>query len=345
MFRMPGEWEPHERTLIGWPCRPSSWRGTLDRGRAEFAAVANALSAFEPVTMICANEADAATARKVLSDAVEIAVFPMDGSWLRDNGPIFVTDGSRREARHFRFNAWGERHAERDRDAALGANLAAYLGDPCTAVDIVLEGGAIAVDGAGRLVAAEGCVMHPTRNWNRTRDQVETALRDSLGIDDIVWLPEGLNEDLERDPENMHYGTDGHIDLFFDFISPGRCLLLAVDDRDPNAENLAQSRATLEAAGIEVVGFPYLSHFEEGGRRFIASYLNFYLCNGGVLIPVADAEPDKDEEAVAAIAACFPDREAVAIPMRAGPMQGGAIHCLTQQVPRVPSEPRAGGRQ
>jgi len=334
-FRMPAEWEPHERTLIAYPCRPESWGTTLERGRQEFAAAANAIAAFEPVTLVCASEADRADAVPRLAAAVETLVQPMDGSWLRDNGPLFVTDGRSRRARHFRFNAWGERHARRDRDARLGAVLAEALGDPVDSVDVVLEGGAVAVDGAGTLVAPEGCVMHPSRNWYLSRDAVEAALKEALGLDRVVWLAQGLAEDLVREEERMYYGTDGHIDLFFDFIGPKRCLMYSVEGDDPNAAHLAESKAILEAAGLEVVDFPFMSAFTEAGRGYIASYLNFYICNGGVIVPVAGSEPDKDQAALAAIAAHFPDREAVPVTMRAGPMQGGAVHCLTQQVPRV----------
>lgn len=332
-FRMPAEWEPHERTLIAWPCRVSSWGETLEQGRAEFAAVANAISAFEPVTMICASEADAAGARPRLSSTVDIRVIAMDGSWLRDNGPIFVTDGATRRARHFRFNAWGERHAARDRDARLGETLAHDLGDEVDFVDVVLEGGAVSVDGAGTMVAPEGCIMNPNRNWYLTRDEVEVRLKEALGLTRIVWLPQGLAQDTERDPDRLYYGTDGHADLFFCFVGKNRALMLSVPNDDPNAAHLAASREILRASGIKVIDFPYMSSFEADGRSFIAPYLNFYICNDAVVVPVAGADPDLDKEAISRISSLFPDRDVVAIKMRAGPMQGGAIHCLTQQVP------------
>jgi agmatine deiminase len=334
-FRMPAEWEPHERTLIGFPCRPSTWGNTFEAGRQEFATVANTVAAFEPVTLVCADKADETAARALVSDKVETMVIPMDGSWLRDNGPLYVTDGQTRRARHFRFNAWGERHAQRDRDAALGHSLAMRLGDPVDSVDVVVEGGAFAVDGAGTLVVPEACLMHPNRNWSLDREEVARRMSDALGIDTFIWLEQGLVEDMERDPDRMHYGTDGHIDLFFAFTGPRKAVMYAPDPDDVNAEALSNARDVLSKQGIEVADFPYMSGFEADDKRFIAPYLNFYVCNDAVIVPVAGAEPDKDEEALSLLGALWPEREIAPVRMRAGPMQGGAIHCLTQQVPML----------
>jgi agmatine deiminase len=332
---MPAEWEPHARTLIGWPCREWSWGDTLEQGRDEFARVANTIVAFEPVTMVCTNQAQADDAKTRLSAKIDIVVRPMDGSWLRDNGPIFVTDGTQLQARHFRFNAWGERHADRDRDARLGATLAADLGVPITPVDIVLEGGAVTVDGAGTMIAPEGCVLHPTRNWHLSREEAEQGLKEALGLDRILWIKEGLTEDQTRDPERMYYGTDGHIDLFMCFIAENRVLMLDVAEDNVNATALASARATLEAAGVEVVGFPHMASFSAGGHDFIAPYMNFYICNGAVVMPMAGEDADADEAARQDLARHIPNREVIGLPMRAAPMQGGAIHCLTQQVPAL----------
>ncbi len=334
-FRMPAEWEPHERTLIGFPCRPSTWGNTFEAGRQEFATAANTIAAFEPVTLVCADKADEAAARALVSDKVETIVIPMDGSWLRDNGPLYVTDGKNRRARHFRFNAWGERHAQRDRDAALGHSLAKRLGDKVDSVDVVVEGGAFAVDGAGTLVVPEACLMHPNRNWSLDREEVAQRISGALGIDTFIWLEQGLVEDMERDPDRMHYGTDGHIDLFFAFTGPKKAVMYAPDPDDVNAEALSNARDVLSKQGIEVADFPYMSGFEADDKRFIAPYLNFYVCNGAVIVPVAGAEPDKDEDALSLLGSLWPGREVIPVRMRAGPMQGGAIHCLTQQVPKL----------
>jgi len=204
---------------------------------------------------------------------------------------------------------------------------------PVSPVDIVLEGGAITLDGAGTLIAPEGCVLHETRNWHLSKDAVEAGLKDALGLKRIIWLPQGLAEDQQRDPERMYYGTDGHIDLFMCFIGVNKVLMLCVPEDDPNAQTMAKSRAILESAGIEVVDFPFMSGFMAGENYIIAPYMNFYMCNGAVLVPQAGEDPDLDQAALDAVQSHFPTREAIGIHMRAGPMQGGAIHCMTQQMP------------
>ena len=332
-FRMPAEWERHERTLMCWPCREYSWGHTLEQGRREFAAVANAIAAFEPVTMVAKTLEQASQARAMLTSRVDVVVRPIDGSWLRDNGPLFVTDGRTRRARHFRFNAWGERHANRDRDARLGRTLAEDLGDAVDFIDVVLEGGAVSIDGAGTMVAPEGCVVHESRNWHLTRDQVEAEIKSALGLSRIIWLGQGLAEDQVRDPARMYCGTDGHADLFLAFIGRNRALMLKPSEDDLNAPHLAKSRATLLAAGVEIVDFPYMAGFMDEGNWIIAPYMNFYFCNGGVIVPIAGEEPDKDEAALACLLELLPDREVVGLNLRAGPRQGGAIHCMTMQVP------------
>jgi len=328
-LRMPGEFAPHERTFLGWPCREAMWQAQLEQARDESAATANAVAAFEPVTMVCATQEHAADARARLAGRVEIVVLPMDGSWLRDNGPVYVTDGERREARHFRFNGYGEYQAKRDRDAALGAALARRYGDDVTPVDLVLEGGALATDGAGTVVVTDSNLLNPNRNWYLTREQVEERLRDSLGMDRVLWLRSGLTQDMG--PGH----TDGHTDLFLAFVSEDRCLMLApTGPDDPNAELLTENRARLTATGFEVTDVPLLPVFEHEGEEVTAPHLNFYLCNGAVVVPVAGVEPDEDAEALKIIGSAVRNREVVPVPMRAHPTKGGAVHCITQQVPR-----------
>ncbi len=323
-MRTPAEWEPHERTLMGWPCRRELWGETIDQARADYAAVANAIAAFEPVTMIANAGADAADARAACSEAVEIVEFPLDDSWLRDCGPIYAYDGGRRIAVHFCFNAWGERFAGWDRDAAVGRLIAQRLGDEVREAPIVLEGGSIVTDGEGTLLTTEQCLLHPNRNPTLSREQIEAQLRETLGVERIVWLGMGLIEDRD---------TDGHIDLIAAFTEPGRVLLQTVAPDNPNHDNCEANRARLRDAGIDVTELPLLSYAEVAGEAIAASYLNLYICNRGVIVPVAGAETD--EPALEIIAAAFPGREVVSVPGLVLAYGGGGPHCITQQVPVI----------
>jgi agmatine deiminase len=320
---MPAEWAPHERTLMAWPCRREVWGGALARAKEEYAATANAVAAFEPVTMVCASPQDAAEARAALTSTVELLELPIDDSWLRDSGPIFVTGaGGARAGVHWRFNSWGGKWAPWDRDAAVGGLLVDHVGDACYEAPMVLEGGAIAVDGEGTLLTTEQCLLNPNRNPELDREQIEQRLREYLGVERIVWLAEGLVEDRD---------TDGHVDLIAAFTRPGEVLLQAVAPDNPNHDRMVENRERLVAAGLDVVDFPVLPYAQVEREEVACSHLNLYLCNGGAVVPVAGAATD--EEAIERIAAAFPDRQVVGVPGTTVAYGGGGPHCITQQVP------------
>ena len=327
---MPGEWEPHERTLMAWPCRASMWGRHYAQTKVESAAVANAVAAFEPVTMFCADDGLAAEARAALTSAIDVRIVPMDGSWMRDTGPVYVSDGMRREARHFRYNAHGEKHAKRDRDAAMGASVARAMGDPVTSVDVVLEGGALASNGDGTLAVTRHCLMDPNRNWQIDQATIDARLRAALGMDRVIWLPAGPK--FDQGPT----GSDGHTDIFLAFVAPDRCLLLSAGVPDgEDAELYAEWRRIFAELGIGVTDMPLLPVIEVDGRSVPASYLNAYICNSAVIVPIAGLDADMDRQAQALIGAALPGRAVVPVTMRAHPMHGGAAHCITQQVPRI----------
>jgi agmatine deiminase len=326
-MRTPAEWEPHERTLMGWPCREELWGETLEQARADYAAVANAVGAFEPVTMIANPGEQAAQARAACSEAVEVVQLGLDDSWLRDCGPIYtIGDDGSRVAVHFRFNAWGEKFPPWDKDAVVGAQIAELLGDSVREAEMVLEGGSILTDGEGTLLTTEQCLLNPNRNPSLDRSEIEDALREHLGVTRIVWLGQGLVEDRD---------TDGHVDLIAAFTRPGRVLLQAVGAENPNHDNCAENARRLRDAGIDVTEMEVLTYGEVAGETVAASYMNFYICNGGVIVPVADR--DEDEEALAVIAAEYPGHEVVAVPGLVLAYGGGGPHCITQQVPAVPA--------
>jgi agmatine deiminase len=309
---------------MGWPCRLELWGPVIEQARADYASVANAIAAFEPVTMIANPGADAAQARAALSAIVDVVELPIDDSWLRDSGPIYVTDSQTRRAVHFKFNSWGEKFAPWDKDAAIGALIAAQLGDQVLSAPLVLEGGSVISDGAGTVLTTEQCLLNPNRNPSMNRDGIEAALASYLGTERVVWLGEGLIEDRD---------TDGHVDLIAAYTEDGRVILQTTAEDNPNFAGCVENLARLASAGIEVIEMPYLPYVEVAGEQVVASYMNLYICNGALIVPVTGAETD--DAALALLGAAFPGREVVGVPGSVIAYGGGGPHCITQQVPTL----------
>jgi agmatine deiminase len=309
---------------MGWPCRTSLWGATLAQARTDYAMIANTIAVFEPVTMIANPGEEAAQARAATTDRVEVVELPIDDSWLRDSGPIYVREGDedRRLAIHFRFNAWGEKFRPWDNDAAIGALIARHLGDEVREAPLVLEGGSVLCDGAGTILTTEQCLLDPSRNPTLSRDEIEAALIRYLGADRVVWLGEGLVEDRD---------TDGHVDLIAACLPSGQVLLQTVPEANPNFERCQENRRRLAAAGIEVLEMPHLPYTEVLGEPVAASYLNLYICNDAVIVPVTGA--DSDPDGLGIIAGAFPGREVMPVPGAVIAFGGGGPHCITQQVP------------
>jgi agmatine deiminase len=317
-FGFPPEWAPHERTLMAWPCRRELWEDRLEEAKAEYAAVANAIAAFEPVLMVV-RPGEAADARAALSENVEIWEAPIDDSWLRDSGPIFVGE----RAVCFGFNAWGGKYPPWDDDATIARRLCEHLGRPYEVSPLILEGGSIAVTGDGTLITTEQCLLNPNRNPTWSREQIEDELIERLGVRRVVWLSEGLIEDRD---------TDGHVDLIA-MPTPGGGVLrqrTALDNR--NFAAMEENAWLLDAAGIDAIRFPVLAYDGD----VVMSYLNSYVCNGAVIVPQAGRR-ELDERALALFARAFPGREIVGVPGRTLAFGGGGPHCITQQVPAVSS--------
>lgn len=327
-MRMPAEWLEHERTLVAWPTRLDTWRGTgIEEGRRCHAEVVDAISQFEPVTLVC-NPDEADEARRACPEVnVEVLALPIDDSWLRDSGPIVVTDGrGERIGIDYGFNGWGGKFTPFDRDAEVSAHLLSHLGIERHAVDIVLEGGAIAVDGDGRLVTTEQCLLNPNRNPGASRDAIEEAVSGPLGIDEVIWLELGLAEDAD---------TDGHVDNILTFLPSGSALLQGAPEGDPNHGPMERNREILERAGIDVEVLDLLPRTKRphSGEDVVIPYLNMYWVNGGLIVPVAGLDPDMDSEALSRIGELAPGREVVGVEAVTLAFGGGGIHCITQQVP------------
>jgi agmatine deiminase len=324
-FWMPAEWEPHEACLMEWPTitRRDLWGDRFEEAKHDYAAVANAIAAFEPVVMACDPDQEA-EARSRCGEGVDILPLPIDDSWMRDNGPIFVRDADGQVALvHFGFNSWGEKFAPWDRDAEVPRRIASHLGMRRYETPMVLEGGSYFVDGEGTLLTTEQCLLNPNRNPTMSREQIEGVLRDFLGVETIVWL--GLGHSTDRD-------TDGHIDGILMYLAPASVALLAPEDpADPDHDSGRENRERLERArdargrSFEVTPF-------QTTPPGVVPYLNVYLANGGAVVPVA--ERPEDEQALEQIAKLLPDREVVPVPGNVLTFGGGGPHCVTQQQPR-----------
>jgi agmatine deiminase len=328
---VPAEWEAHELTLMAWPARAELWGSLLEDAKAEYAAVARAIATFEPV-LVVAPEGRAREVLDACGDGVRVLELPLDDSWMRDSGPIFVTgaDG-RRAGVDFRFNGWGEKFVPYDRDDAMNRALLAHLRIDRLEADLVLEGGSISVDGHGTLIATEQCLLHPSRNPSLTRADIEERLQRYLGVEQVVWIPHGLLED---------HDTDGHVDNVAQFAAPGMVLAQAANDpSDPNheplAENIERLRAATDARGrrLEVIELGLLPRTTVRGSSGVVPYLNLYVANGVVVVPTCGDDPDRDADVLARLGSIFPAREIVGVPARMLAEGGGGVHCITQQVP------------
>ena len=322
-MRMPAEWAPHERTIMCWPARESMWQERFVQAEADHAEVANAIAAFEPVLM-AADPKHAAQARRLCGESVEVVEIPIDDSWARDSGPIFVTGDGERAGVQFGFNAWGEKFTPYADDAQFATRVLETLGEARRdATHFVLEGGSITVDGEGTLITTEQCLFEEHRNPQMAREEIEAELRAHLGIERVIWLGRGLVEDDD---------TDGHVDNICAFVAPGKVVLQTVtDEANPNFEHCQDNLRRLHAAGLEVVELPWLPYVAGEHPPVVVPYTNFYLCNGGLIVPTRGEETDG--EALALLGSLYPGREPVAVGGEVLALGGGGVHCITQQVP------------
>jgi agmatine deiminase len=322
-LRQPPEWAPHEAVWIGFPSHLELWEADLGPARAEVLAFAHAVHADghgETVRLVAADEEAAFAARALVQPGVEVVHARFGDIWLRDTGPIVLGHGRTREARDFAFNGWGGKY-QLDGDDTIGASLADSVGFPTRRCDWILEGGAIDVDGTGLAVTTEQCLLNPNRNPRMSRADVERRLAADLGIDRVLWLGEGLLNDH----------TDGHVDNLARFVAEGVIAIPEAADNDPNGAIYAEAWARAEAFGLDVVRLPSPGHVERGGELIPASYMNFYIGNAAVAVPLYGAP--NDAAAVAAIGALFPGRQTFGFRSDHILTGGGSFHCISQQVP------------
>ncbi|MFB7913047.1 agmatine/peptidylarginine deiminase [Streptomyces sp. NPDC056061] len=335
-FRMPPEWAPHERTWMAWP-GPNPTFATdaeLDEARGAWATVARAVRRFEPVTMVVGpGQQDGA--RALLGPDVDVVVRPLDDAWMRDIGPTFVTDGSRLAAVDWTFNGWGAQGWARwEHDQHIARSVAELADVRVHGSALVNEGGAIHVDGEGTVLLTETVQLGRERNPDWTREQVEAEVHARLGTEKAIWLPRGLAGDYGD------YGTLGHVDIVAAFARPGTVVAHvqpdpAHPDHEITREIVRILRAATDARGrsLNVVEVPAPTVLKADGEWVDYSYINHYLCNGGVVLCAFD-DP-RDREAAAIFGELFPDRTVTLVDARTIFAGGGGIHCITQQQPKV----------
>jgi agmatine deiminase len=345
---MPAEWEPHSATYLVWPHNLDTWPGKFELVPSVFARIAAALAYFEPVRILVRNPAQIAEVRQIINsvgtldgepvrmDRIELLPIPTNDSWIRDYGPIFLnrvtpgSDGPRQIALDWRFNSWGGKYGTYDLDDAVPHHLAEHYGFEVIEAGIVLEGGSLDVNGEGNLLTTESCLLNRNRNPSMNRDEIEEYLRVYLGVEQVLWLGEGIAGD----------DTDGHVDDLARFTAANTIVTVVEQDPadvsyKPLQDNLRRLRAMRNRCGepftIETLPMPAPLYYD--GVRLPASYANFYIADGAVLMPSFGCAAD--ETAQATLARLFPGRRVIAIPSADLVWGLGAIHCLTQQHPAL----------
>ena len=333
-YYMPAEWELHERTLIEWPVKESLvWSENHKEVLNGYANVANAISDFEKVTLIV-NQDTYQEARELCNEKVELLTIPHNDAWCRDNGPTFLWDNEKNLAAvNWTFNAWGERFKPYDLDNQVAPKILEHFNVPCYDASIILEGGSIHVDGEGTLLTTKECLLNTNRNPNLETSEIEEQLQHYLGIKKIIWLNQGLFGDE----------TDGHVDNVACFAEPGVILIQTCKDpKDPNYsisnENLEILRNATDASGrkIRIIEIPGPPARYYNDVRLTLSYLNFYIVNGGIILPVfGDDAMEYDKEAEKILQQVFPERKIITVDGMALIKEGGNVHCITQQMPET----------
>lgn len=347
---MPGEYEPHAGTWMIWPERPDNWRNGAKPAQKAFVDVAAAISQFEPVTM-CVSAAQFTNARNLLPASVRVVEMSNNDSWMRDCGPTFVVNGKEARAVDWDFNAWGGLtgglYFPWDLDDLVARKVADIERVDRYKAPFVLEGGSIHCDGEGTLLTTKECLLNENRNPDKSQAEIEALLSEYLNLDKIIWLNRGVYNDE----------TNGHVDNICTFIRPGVVALTWTDDKsDPQYEisqenyEILQSVTDAKGRKLEIHKIhqpnPVLITAEESqgvdaiegtlprqpGDRLAASYINFYICNGGIVAPTF-GDPH-DAAAQADLQNLFPGRKVVGVPAREILLGGGNIHCITQQQPK-----------
>jgi agmatine deiminase len=351
-FRMPGEFEPQEKVWMLWPERSDNWRDGGKPAQKQYAAVAEAINKYTPVTMLV-NQSQYDNARNILSSSIRVIEMSNDDAWLRDSGPTFViNDNGDIRGIDWAFNAYGGfvdgLYFPWANDDALARKICEIEDiDTYHTPDFILEGGSIHCDGEGTVITTEMCLLSEGRNSSMSRIQIEQKLKDYLNVSKVVWVKDGI------DPEE----TNGHIDDVVCFVKPGEVVCIWTDDEenifynacheaykslknsvDAKGRKLKVHKLTMPKGYVKIKGDFAIDTIEgtiprEDGDICIASYMNFLISNGALIVPqYGDVN---DELALEQLKAIYPEYEVIGVPSWEVVYGGGNIHCITQQQPKI----------
>lgn len=331
-FGVPAEDVPHLRTWMAFPDRTLIWGGALAGVQGDIARIANAIGKHEPV-YLCANPASAARARSLCGAGVTVITdIPVDDCWMRDTGPVFrMDDSGALDAIGLNFNGWGNKQTHAN-DARVASRIASYLGVPFSAAGFVGEGGAIEQDGAGTLMATRSSLVNANRNRGMSQQDIEDAMLDAYGASEVIWFDGVQGQDI----------TDDHVDATSRFVASGRAVVQVpyASDNDAFAKDARKQRSVLSAAhaadgsGMAVTALqgPDYDKIRSADSSFLASYANYYVCNGAVIVGQF-GDTQADAAATASLAKLYPGRVIEQLNIDNLGTGGGGIHCVTQQQP------------
>lgn len=346
-YRLPPEWAPQSSVMLTWPRSDGDWSPDYASVERCHTQLASEISKHEQVLITCMDAAHADKIRRMVKavggrpERLHLYALPSNDAWARDHGPITVLKDGRPTLLDFVFNGWGAKYPHQDDNRITQALHArgAFGATPLESYELVLEGGSIEVDGEGTLLTTESCLLNPNRNPMLNRAQIEAQLRRRLGVDRFLWLKQGA---IDGDD------TDGHIDTLARFCDARTIAYQACDDRnDPHYSDLQAMAAELRALrrkdgepyALLPLPWPQAIH-DRTGRRLPATYANFLIINGAVLVPTYNDAADA--AALAALQPAFPGREIVPVMCRPLIYQYGSLHCVTMQLPSgiVPQDPQ-----
>ncbi|MFJ5234117.1 agmatine deiminase family protein [Kitasatospora sp. NPDC088391] len=330
-WAMPAESAPHTRTFMAWPALEEVWGDQLPGVRADIAGLARAIAGHEPVVLM-ARPDQADQARQQVGSTVEVLELPVDDLWARDSGPTFVTGPGGLAGVDLNFNGWGNKqtHAE---DSQVARRLLEHYGTTRTRAPVTGEGGALEVDGQGTLLATESSWVNANRNPGQSRDRIEASLKELLGVSKVLWIKGVAGQDI----------TDCHIDALARFAEPGTVVLHRPGAGAPpdvwttasdQALEVLRSATDAEGRALRIVELtePDPEQIQGYGKDFLATYLNYYVVNGGVIVP-RFGDRAADDRAAAVIAELHPGRKVTQVSIDHIAAGGGGIHCATQQQP------------